>query len=52
MDTVARTNIGFDIKFNGVSWKVMKDFVVGYDKYRKRTFGETDQHKLYYHKLG
>jgi len=43
-----------DIKFSGISWKANKGFFYSsYDKPKgSQLSAKTDQHKLYYHKLG
>ena len=57
MDTDSKTQIGdtlIDVKFTGISWKGDEGFF--YSSYDKPEGSElsakTDQHKLYYHKLG
>ncbi len=57
MDVDSKTILGdtlIDIKFSGLSWKGNEGFY--YSSYDKPTGSElsamTDQHKLYYHKLG
>lgn len=57
MDVESKSIIGdtlIDIKFSGLSWKGNEGFY--YSSYDKPTGSElsemTDQHKLYYHKLG
>lgn len=57
MDVVSKSIIGdtlIDIKFSGISWKGNEGFY--YSSYDKPKGSElsamTDQHKLYYHKLG
>ena len=43
-----------DVKFSGISWKKSEGFFYSsYDKPKGSELSEmTDQHKLYYHKLG
>jgi prolyl oligopeptidase len=56
MDAITNTNIEdtiVDVKFSGVSWKETKGFTIPVmTNQRKRIIGKTDQHKLYFHKLG
>ncbi|MGB0198578.1 MAG: prolyl oligopeptidase family serine peptidase [Flavobacteriaceae bacterium] len=57
IDTDTKTQIGdtlVDIKFSGVSWKANEGFFyASYDKPDgSELSAKTDQHKLYYHKLG
>lgn len=57
MDAVTKKVIGdtMDIKFSGTAWKLNEGFYYSsYDKPKEgsRLAGITDQHKLYYHKLG
>ena len=57
IDTDTKTQIGdtlVDIKFSGVSWKANEGFFyASYDKPDgSELSSKTDQHKLYYHKLG
>ena len=58
MDAVGKKKIGDtmqDIKFSGASWKLNEGFYYSsYDKPKEgsQLAGMTDQHKLYYHKLG
>ena len=57
MDTDSKTQIGdtlIDVKFTGISWKGDEGFFYSsYDKPKgSQLSAKTDQHKLYYHKLG
>ena len=57
MDALSKTIIEdtlVDIKFSGVQWKLNEGFFYSsYDKPKGSELSElTDQHKLYYHKLG
>lgn len=57
MDTDSKTQMGdtlIDVKFTGISWKGDEGFFYSsYDKPEgSQLSAKTDQHKLYYHKLG
>ena len=57
MDTDSKTQIGdtlIDVKFTGISWKGDEGFFYSsYDKPEgSQLSAKTDQHKLYYHKMG
>ncbi|WP_297097735.1 prolyl oligopeptidase family serine peptidase [uncultured Draconibacterium sp.] len=57
MDTDSKTQIGdtlIDVKFTGISWKGDEGFFYSsYDKPKgSQLSAKTDQHKLYYHKMG
>ncbi|MCJ7446256.1 MAG: prolyl oligopeptidase family serine peptidase [Bacteroidales bacterium] len=57
MDAITKETIGdtlIDIKFSGISWQANEGFYYSsYDKPKgSQLSAMTDQHKLYYHKLG
>ncbi len=57
LDTDSKAQIGdtlIDVKFTGISWKSDEGFFYSsYDKPKgSQLSAKTDQHKLYYHKLG